>query len=90
MDWELIAQIATPILLIISAVLGLRWRKFKAMLKEASEVIVALGLVSTRVTEALEDDTITADERKAIVDAAKVLLEEVEDVVEAAKELVGR
>lgn len=90
MDWQLVLEIVGPILAIIAIVFGLKWQQTKNLLKEASEAVVALGLVGLALSDALADNTITNEEKTTILNKVKAVAQEVADVINAAKALVGK
>uniref|UniRef100_A0A6M3IQ98 Holin n=1 Tax=viral metagenome TaxID=1070528 RepID=A0A6M3IQ98_9ZZZZ len=69
-------EVAFGILFIITLILGVKWKQAKNLLKELAEALTATSVV-------VEDDDITAEERK-------VLLKEWVDVINSAKRLIGK
>jgi len=76
MDIDLIMQIVVAVLFVVSLFCGLKWKQAKGLLKEVAEALTA-------TSDALEDNDITALERKK-------LFKEWGDVIMAAKGLVGK
>lgn len=89
-DWQLVLEIVGPILAIFAIVFGIKWQQVKKLLKEASEAVVALGLVGLALSDALADNTITNEEKQTILNKVKEVVKEWADAVKAAKDLVGK
>ena len=85
--WEIVASILVPLLGIVSGLLGVKWRKGMRLLKETSEAVVALGLCGLRLQKALEDPTISADDRDEVVQSVKRVGTEFSQAVAAAADL---
>ena len=73
MDWWMIA---TGVITILGAVTTFKWRGAKNLLKETAEALMVTA-------EAIDDDTITMDE-------AKAMASEWGDVIAAARDMAGK
>ena len=72
-DWQIVVII---ILGLFSAIAGMKWQQFKAMVKEGAEALTILS-------SAIADDKVTRKELKQIG-------KELADVIVAFKKLIGR
>jgi len=88
--WEIAVAILVPLLGIISALLGVKWRKGMKLLKEGSEAVVALGLCGLSMQKALEDTNISLEEKNELVDAVKRVGSEFSEAIAAATDLFNR
>jgi len=70
MDVALLAEVLTAILAVVSFLLGAKWRKAKAVLRD-----LAKALEDTY--QALEDDKLTKEELKQLIKDWKKVLENV-------------
>lgn len=88
--WEIVAAILVPLLGILSALLGARWRRGLRLLKECSEAVVALGVCGLSMHRALEQPGTAVEERQEIVQAFEGVGHEFSQAIDAARELAGR
>jgi len=79
MDWQTFAAIVTAILGMLAAVFGLKYRKWKEIalrkLEKGTNVIAELIDLINEVKQAFEDESLTEEEIKKIVEEAKDLRE---------------
>jgi hypothetical protein len=66
------AALASAVLTILSVLLGTKYRAGKAKAKQLTKLL-------TTIVEVAEDDEVTEDEFHSAVEAAKALLNELED-----------
>ena len=64
MEPEVIGYIVSVVLALLSTFLGVRYKKVKVAFKESKEAVVTM-------IDAVEDDTIDADETQAIIKETK-------------------
>lgn len=76
--WEILAGAA---LLIFAVALGTRWKGYKAKAEGIVKLLKELVELFDVVSGSLEDETVTKEETKRIIDEAK-------DVLEAARALL--
>jgi len=76
---ELISEILTIVLALLSAYLGKKYRTAKNKLQETASFTEKLAMALKITSEAIEDDKVTPDEEKRIVQRWK-------EVIEAGKE----
>ncbi len=88
--WEILASILVPLLGIVSGLLGVKWTKGMRLLKETSEAVVALGLCGLRLQKALEDPSISAEDRDEVVRSVKTVATEFNEAIAAASDLFSR
>ena len=88
--WEIAATILVPLLGIIAGLLGAKWQKGMKLLKEASEAVVALGLCGLNLQQALEDTSLSPQERDGVVQAVKNVGREFRQAIAAATDLFNR
>jgi hypothetical protein len=72
LDAVSVAALASAVLTILSVMLGTKYRDGKAKAKQLAKLLA-------NVVEAAEDNEVTEDEFHSVVEAAKVLLNELED-----------
>jgi len=72
LDYNLIATVATTVLIVASVTLGAKYQKLKGKVEKLRDLVDAL-------VKAWEDDTITEAEVEALVGQAKALLEPEEE-----------
>ena len=86
--WEIAATILVPLLGILSGLLGVKWRKGMRLLRETSEAVVALGLCGLRLQKAVDNPTMSAADRDAVVQSVKKVGTEFNEAIAAATDLV--
>lgn len=75
-DPEIIAYVLSILLGIISAIFGEKYVKFKQKFADSEQVTIKLAAALKATSDAIEDDKITPEEQKAIVDHWKDLINE--------------
>ena len=88
--WEIAATIIVPLLGIASGLLGARWRKGLTLLKETSEAVVALGVCGLSMHHALDEPTMSPEQRCEIMKSFENVGREFSEAITAARELVSR
>lgn len=73
---EIIAYVISVILAIVSATLGKKYIKFKDKFADLQQVTIKLSAALKATSDAIEDDKITPEEQKAIVDHWRDLIDE--------------
>jgi len=74
MDTGTIAAVVGTVVTIVAAVAGTTWVKAKEKLKTASSKAQTLSSLVKKIVDAFEDDNITSEEFKGIINEAKKLL----------------
>ena len=74
MDTGTIAAVVGTVVTIVASVAGTMWVKAKEKLKTASSKAQTLSSLVKKIVDAFEDDDITSEEFKGIIDEAKKLL----------------
>jgi len=74
MDTGTIAMVVGTVVTIVASVAGTMWVKAKEKLKTASSKAQTLSSLVKKIVDAFEDDDITSEEFKGIIDEAKKLL----------------
>jgi len=74
MDTGTIAVVVGTVVTIVASVAGTMWVKAKEKLKTASSKAQTLSSLVKKIVDAFEDDDITSEEFKGIIDEAKKLL----------------
>ena len=88
--WEIAATIIVPLLGIASGLLGARWRKGLTLLKETSEAVVALGVCGLSMHHALDEPTMSPEQRREVMESFENVGREFSEAITAARELASR
>lgn len=82
-DTNVLLQLISSILGLLSIFLGSKWAKAKAELTEMSKLTTKLAAALKATSDAIQDDRITPEEEKVIVESWQYVIEE-------AKKLLGK
>ena len=81
LDPEMVAYIITIVLGLISALLGSKWQKAKTGLSDSQLVVFKVSQALKVTSEAIEDDQVSSEEEKRIVNSWKDVIDEAKDML---------
>ena len=86
--YDLVAVVITFVITLIGT--SSYYRKFKKTLKEGADVVSSVNTLIHDIREALEDDQLTKEEVKKIIDDSQNVIREFEEFVETIRKLVKK
>ena len=82
-DTNVLLQFISSVLALLAIFLGSKWAKAKSEIAEMSKLMTKFAAALKATSDAIQDDRITPEEEKAIIESWQYVIEE-------AKKLLGK